>query len=88
LKSLKEKLNGNTGFVITSGMILILISIITFGVMLTSRLEARTKDIAERCVETKTEQMRTDIATIKSDNQWMKEALSEIKLDLKDLKRQ
>jgi len=78
MKALKEKLNGNSGYVITSGMILMLIAVITFGFTLTNRLEARINDVAESCIEKKIEPIRTDVATIKADNQWMKDSLKRI----------
>ena len=78
LKKVKDSLNGNTGIVVTSGLIIFIIALVTFSWSWQARLEARMINISESCIEKKIEPMRTDVATIKADNQWMKDSLKRI----------
>ena len=55
--ALKERLNGNTGLVITSGMIIFLVAIITFGFVLVDRVDA----ITEIKVDNKMHQLKEEM---------------------------
>jgi len=57
--ALKERLNGNTGLVITSGMIIFLVAIITFGFVLVDRVDA----ITEIKVDNKMHQLKEEMTT-------------------------
>jgi len=74
----REKLNGNYGFVITSGMVIFIIAIIGFLFNFTTRLDARIDERATNCIQKETQQMKEDISCIKTDTYWMKETLKEI----------
>jgi len=55
--ALKERLNGNTGLVITSGMIIFLVAIVTFGFVLVDRVDA----ITEIKVDNKMHQLKEEM---------------------------
>ena len=95
--SLREKLNGNYGFVITSGMVVFIIGVIGFLANATVRLDARIDDRssiqAEKCINEYKKENEPVIRAIQnsqakndSDHSWIKEVLNEIKCDIKDLK--
>ena len=90
MKKLHETLNGKTGFVITSGMILLLIAVVTIGLAIIKEARAQNMDLVESCVEKRLTPIEQDISDIKSDGScmktdiaWMKDILKEIKSDIK-----
>jgi hypothetical protein len=68
-------------------MVLILIAVVTFGFTIMGRVEARIIEVSDNCVEKKTAPLKSDMETLKNDNKWFKDTLSEIKMDIKELKR-
>ena len=62
--ALKERLNGNTGLVITSGMIIFLVAIITFGFVLVDRVDAITEIKVDNKMHQLKEEMKTTLHSI------------------------